>query len=72
MAFTKKQLIDFINERYGDDDYFDLTFELAAPQPDFSLMGCRFGSAEHMTRKAQRIKENDVLKIEASRYVGGF
>jgi hypothetical protein len=69
MYLTKKELIGFICSRYGDDDYFDLTIELRPPFPDFSLMGTTFGSAEHMIRKPEKVKERETIKIDATRHL---
>lgn len=64
---TKQQLIEFIADRYSDNDYFDLTIELDPPPPDFSPVGCEFGSAEHMLRQPSYRHIKETIKLCATR-----
>jgi hypothetical protein len=61
----KHQLIKFISNRYGDNDYFELTFSETAPKDNGALVGTEFGSAQHMI-KSQQSSNTDEIRIVAT------
>jgi hypothetical protein len=65
MLMNKQQLIDFISERYGDQDYFELTVSATIPQDNGALVGTTFGSAQHMI-KNQLNRETHEIQIRAT------
>jgi hypothetical protein len=70
MYVDKHQLIKFISSRYGDDDYFELTFSETAPKDNGALTGTTFGSADHMIRSQTYRETHDIHIVATLVYKG--
>ena len=66
---SKKDLIAYIDAKYGDDDCFEFVREMCRPEQDLTALGCEYGSAVHMVRQPKYNREQEEWLIRATRFV---